>query len=159
VINYEELDAANPWTWVLEHGWCDCQLGSAFLATLCRAAGIPARMLSGYALDEESPYFHYWSEAWVAGRGWMPLDTISWWLSRGGRDPVWADYMLGEVDYRMTTERLPRLFNGAGAVRFPEATMRLARICDGGLEQSYIDADTRKLVYADQITILDSRPA
>jgi hypothetical protein len=158
VINYEELDAARPLAWVLDNGWCDCQLGSAVLTTLCRSDGIPARMLSGYALDEETPYFHYWMEAWIDGRGWTPLDTISWPLSRGGRDPKWADYLFGEVNYRMTTERLPHLFNGAGAIRFPAAVMRLGRICAGGLEQGYYNADTRALIYADHVTVLKSHP-
>ncbi|HXQ46218.1 MAG TPA: transglutaminase-like domain-containing protein, partial [Caulobacteraceae bacterium] len=158
VINYEELDAARPLAWVLDNGWCDCQLGSAVLTTLCRSDGIPARMLSGYALDEETPYFHYWMEAWIDGRGWTPLDTISWPLSRGGRDPKWADYLFGEVNYRMTTERLPHLFNGAGAIRFPAAVMRLGRICAGGLEQGYYNADTRALIYADHVAVLKSHP-
>jgi hypothetical protein len=156
VINYEELDAARPLAWALDNGWCDCQLGSAVLTTLCRADGIPARMLSGYVLDEDTPYFHCWMEAWIDGRGWAPLDTVSWSLSRGGRDPQWADYLFGEVNYRMTTERLPHLFNGAGAIRFPAAVIRLGRIRDGGLEQGYYDADTRGLVYADHVAVLDS---
>jgi hypothetical protein len=159
VINYEELDAAQPLAWALDNGWCDCQLGSAVLTSLCRADGIPARMLSGYALDEETPYFHYWMEAFIDGRGWTPLDTISWHLSRGGRDPLWADYLFGEVNYRMTTERLPHLFNGAGAIRFPAAVLRLGCIRDGGLEQGYYDADTGALVYADHVAVLESRPA
>src|SRR5579871_1257531 len=155
-INYEELDAANPLAWALENGWCDCQLGAALLATLCRAVGIPARLVSGYALDRDTPYFHYWAEAWIDCRGWAPLDTLSWSLSRGGRDPEWTDYLFGEVNYRMLTERLPRLFNGAGAVRFPATVMRLGRIRDGGLEQGYYNADTGSLIYADHVAVLES---
>jgi Transglutaminase-like superfamily len=153
VINYEELDAARPLAWALNNGWCDCYLGAALLTTFCRADGIPSRILSGYALDEDTPYFHYWMEAWIDGRGWTPLDTISWSLSRGGRDPQWADYLFGEVNYRMITERLPHLFNGAGAIRFPPAVIRIGRIRDGGLDQGYYNADTRALIYADHVAV------
>jgi hypothetical protein len=159
VINYEELDTARPWDWLLDNVWCDCQLGAALLATLCRAKGIPARMLSGYVLDRETPYFHYWAEAWVEDRGWVALDTMSWPLSRGGRDRLWEDYFFGQVDHRMKTEQLPRLFSGAGAIRFPAATMRLARLIEGGLRQSFYDNETRALLYADELAILTVAPA
>jgi len=110
-------------------------------------------------LDRETPYFHYWLEAYLDHRGWVPLDTVSWFLSRGGRDAAWRNYLFGEINYRMKTEELPRLFNGAGAVRFPPTVIRIARIRDGGLEQGYYDAETRKLIYADHLALLDVQPA
>jgi hypothetical protein len=53
----------------------------------------------------------------------------------------------------MITERLPHLFNGAGAIRFPPAVIRIGRIRDGGLEQDYYNADTRALIYADHVAV------
>jgi transglutaminase-like putative cysteine protease len=153
VINYEEVDPAHPWAWMLDNGWCDCQLGSAFLVSLCRALGIPARMLSGYVLDETASYHHYWSETWIAGRGWTPIDTASWSYARGGRDAAWKDYFVGELDYRMKTECLPRLFSGAGDVRLPPIAMRLSRLDEEGMALRFLDCDTRRLVYEDRLTL------
>ncbi len=155
VVNYEDINKERPWSWLLDNGWSDCQLGAALIASLCRAKNIPARLLSGYVLHPESPFHHFWLEVWLDGRGWTPLDTVCWGLSRGGLDAPWRDYFFGEVDYRMTTERLPHVFNGAGAVRFPEAVLRLPKLVDGGLRSSYYDADTGALVYADTVAVLE----
>jgi len=158
VINYEEVDLDRPWAWILENGWSDCQLGSAFMATFCRALGMPARLLSGYVLDADVPYHHYWSEVWIDGRGWAPIDTMSWSYARAGRDPLWSSYFLGEVDYRVTVERLPRLFSGSGDVRLPEITMRLSRLDEDGVTVRYIDCDTGRLAYSDRLSYGPAEP-
>ena len=115
VVHYDEIDLARPAPWALENIWCDCQLGSGLLAALCRARGIPARLVAGYLMDADTPDRHYWAEAWIEERGWQPLDlSSSWSYSRGGRDPAWRNYYFGQLDYRMKTEVLPHLFNGPG---------------------------------------------
>lgn len=38
--------------------------------TLCRAGGVPARLVSG----EGRSGFHNWAEVWLQGEGWVPVD-------------------------------------------------------------------------------------
>ncbi len=155
VVNYDEVDPARPNDWTLENGWTDCQLEAALLAALCRARDIPARLISGYVLDDETPYHHYWAEAWIAGHGWLPLDLyMSWHFANGGREPAWRDYYRGRLDYRMKTECLPRLFNGTGALRLPPICHRLSRLRDQGSELAFYDSLTGALVYRDRVAIL-----
>ena len=159
VVNYDEVDTGRPNDWTLENGWTDCQLEAALLAALCRARNIPARLISGYVLDDDTPYHHYWAEAWIAGRGWLPLDLyMSWHFANGGREPEWRDYYRGRLDYRMKTECLPRLFNGTGAIRLPPACHRLSRLRDEGMDLAFYDSQTGALVYCEQVAILDGRP-
>jgi len=155
VIHYDEIDLAQPTGWALENGWCDCQLGSGLLAALCRARGIPARLVGGYVMDADTPYQHYWAEAWIEGRGWLPLDLyMSWYFSKGGRDPAWRDYYFGRLDYRMKTEILPHLFNGPGQLRFPPAWHQLSRLRDEGLEMSFHDSESGALIHRDRVAII-----
>jgi hypothetical protein len=151
-VHYDELDAARPLDWILENGWFDCQLGSALIVALCRARSIPARMVSGFVPYQTAPCFHYWFEVFVDGRGWTALDLICWDLSGGGRDPVWRDYHLGEVDYRMKTECLPRIFGGGAHARFPKVWHSRSRLTDEGTEIAFHDTSTGALIYRDQIS-------
>jgi hypothetical protein len=162
IVNYDEVDPARPNEWTLENGWCDCQLEVALLAALCRAQGIPARMISGHVMDDETPYHHYWAEVWIAERGWLPLDLLmSWHFANGGREPAWRNYFRGRLDYRMKTERLPRLFNGTGSIRLPAAWHRLAKLNDDGMELAFYASDTGDLIYRDRAAIIggDGPPA
>ncbi|MGA7965668.1 MAG: DUF3488 and transglutaminase-like domain-containing protein [Gammaproteobacteria bacterium] len=66
-------------------GFCE-HYASAF-AVLMRAAGIPARIVTGYAGGAINPYdgwlvlrqsnAHAWDEVWLAGRGWVRVDPTS----------------------------------------------------------------------------------
>jgi transglutaminase-like putative cysteine protease len=66
-------------------GFCG-HYASAF-ATLMRAAGVPARVVTGYLGGEWNPiggYFivhqsdaHAWTEVWLAGRGWTRVDPTA----------------------------------------------------------------------------------
>jgi hypothetical protein len=157
VVHYDEIDLARPAPWALENIWCDCQLGSGLLAALCRARGIPARLVAGYLMDADTPDRHYWAEAWIEERGWQPLDlSSSWSYSRGGRDPAWRNYYFGQLDYRMKTEVLPHLFNGPGQLRFPPAWHQLSRLCDQGMEMSFHDSTNGALIHSDRVAIADS---
>jgi len=46
-----------------------CQLVSALFASMCRARGIPARILGGFYLYRTFSTNHYWAEAWIDGQG------------------------------------------------------------------------------------------
>jgi len=66
-------------------GFCG-HYASAF-ATLMRAAGIPARIVTGYHGGTYNPYAgywivrqsnaHAWDEIWIAGRGWVRVDPTA----------------------------------------------------------------------------------
>lgn len=66
-------------------GFCE-HYASAF-AVLMRAAGIPARVVTGYQGGEVNPIGNYmivrqseahaWAEVWIAGRGWVRVDPTA----------------------------------------------------------------------------------
>src|SRR5579872_4416607 len=56
-VDYDEIDLARPQEWTIENRWTDCQMASALLVALSRARAIPARLLRGYVLDEQGPYY------------------------------------------------------------------------------------------------------
>lgn len=153
VVHYDQLDIVPPTDWVLETGWFDCHLGSALLVALCRAKGIPARIVGGYLLYSPSPSPHFWAEVWMEGRGWVPLDTICSDLSARGRDRPWRDYFAGQLDYRMKTQCFPRFFNSTPTIRLPQAWHMLARPDGEGAEIGFFANDSGSLVYRDGISV------
>ena len=64
-----------------------CEYYASALATLARAAGIPARIVTGYQGGELNPvgdYYmvrqadaHAWTEIWLADRGWVRIDPTA----------------------------------------------------------------------------------
>ncbi|MGE8280801.1 MAG: transglutaminaseTgpA domain-containing protein [Stenotrophomonas sp.] len=64
-----------------------CEHFSGAFAVLMRAAGIPARVVTGYAGGVRNPYgdywvvrrmdAHAWAEAWLPGRGWVRVDPTA----------------------------------------------------------------------------------
>ncbi|GBQ28193.1 transglutaminase domain-containing protein [Gluconacetobacter azotocaptans] len=151
-VHYDQLRLDAPLDWVLEARCCDCQLGSAFFVALCRARGIPARLVSGYFLFQRSPTLHYWSEVWLDDQGWASFDFMSWDLSKGGRDPAWRDHFFGRVDARMVTQCLPRLFTGSVGVAIPP-TWRILQTSRGdGVDISLIGADSAP-IYSDYVAV------
>jgi hypothetical protein len=154
-VHYDQVDAQAPGDWVLESGWHDCQLGSALFVSLCRARGIPARIISGHYLYRLVPTRHYWAEAWIDGRGWRPFDLGCWDLSAGGRDAKWRDHFAGRIDYRMATQCFPKAFTGSMSVQLPAAWHMLQARCGKGIEISMVGLDGR-LSYRDRISVLPS---
>ncbi len=68
-----------------------CEHYASALTALMRAAGVPARVVSGYHggtwveplggqgyLDLRRRDAHAWSEVWLAGRGWIRVDPSNW---------------------------------------------------------------------------------
>jgi transglutaminase-like putative cysteine protease len=60
-----------------------CEYFATGMALIARAAGIPARVIMGYRVGEQSPFGYYvvrernahaWVEAWLPGRGWTTRD-------------------------------------------------------------------------------------
>lgn len=77
--------AADEFLFDTRRGFCE-HYSSAF-AVLMRAAGVPARVVTGYQGMEANPfgeYFlvrqsdaHAWNEVWLEGRGWVRVDPTS----------------------------------------------------------------------------------
>jgi len=157
-VHYDRLDRGAPLDTVLESGWCDCQMASALFVALCRASGIPARLVSGYLLTPATPAGHYWAEAWIDG-AWRPFDSSAADLAAGGRDAAWRDYYFGRLDHRMTTQILPRVFNLAPSVRLPPLWHTLQGVDGDGIAQSTFDDATGALVFRDRIAVQRGEPS
>src|SRR5262249_1056561 len=69
-----DFDAADPLGGLLRTRLADCILGSSLLIALCRARGIPARLLSGYLLHPANLGPHSWAEVRIAPGEWTPVD-------------------------------------------------------------------------------------
>ena len=78
-------DAVDDFLFTSREGFCG-HFASAFV-TLLRAAGVPARVVTGYHGGEYNRvggYYvvrqsdaHAWAEAWLPGRGWLRLDPTA----------------------------------------------------------------------------------
>jgi len=78
-------DAADEFLFAQKRGYCE-QFSSAF-AVLMRAAGIPTRVVVGYAGGYPNPFgdywivrrldAHAWNEVWLEGRGWVRVDPTA----------------------------------------------------------------------------------
>lgn len=59
----------------LESGSGDCTEYSDLLTALCRASGIPARVIEGYTCEKgDRSIGHNWAEVYFQDIGWVPLD-------------------------------------------------------------------------------------
>jgi transglutaminase-like putative cysteine protease len=153
MVRYSDVPPDAPGDWVLDHGWYDCQLGAALLVSLCRARGIPARIVSGHLLYRVQPISHYWAEIWFDGVGWRPFDVICWDLSMAGRDPAWRDLFAGQIDYRAVTQCFPQAFTGPMSVRFSPAWHMVQVGARDGVDIAYTDAENGSLIYRDQVSV------
>jgi transglutaminase-like putative cysteine protease len=80
-----ELDSVDDFLFNTRQGFCE-HFASAF-TMLARAAGIPARLVTGYQGGELNPMSgylvvrqsdaHAWSEVWIEGRGWVRVDPTA----------------------------------------------------------------------------------
>lgn len=78
--------------WALTHGRGDCTEQSYLLVALCRAQGIPARMVGGYRCDGPCllvpARYHNWAE-YHDGTSWVRVDLIP--------DPAKPDYITMKI--------------------------------------------------------------
>jgi transglutaminase-like putative cysteine protease len=80
-----DANAVDDFLFNTKRGFCE-HFASAF-TVMARAAGIPARIVTGYQGGEYNPlgdYFivrqsdaHAWSEVWLEGRGWQRIDPTA----------------------------------------------------------------------------------
>ena len=152
-IHYDKLHPRNPLDWTLDNCLYDCRVGSALVVALCRARGIPARLVSGYTINPVLPTMHTWIEVWFDDNGWLPFDLYSMELCGGDRDSAWRHYFFGRIDHRLITERLPRLFGGLGSVRLPVGWQLISATHDDGALLSFEDLTTGELIYSEKISV------
>ncbi|HEU4353828.1 MAG TPA: transglutaminase-like domain-containing protein [Burkholderiales bacterium] len=96
---------------VLRARRAECQGHSYLFAAFARALGVPARVVNGIAYSEEHGGFlyHTWNEAWIAGRGWRPVDAT---FGQAHADATHVKLIEGE-----TAAELAPLVNLVGRVR------------------------------------------
>jgi hypothetical protein len=152
-VHYDQVNAEAPGDWLLDSGWGDCQLVAALFASMCRARGIPARILGGFYLYKACPSNHFWAEAWIDGQGWTPFDFVCWELSGGGRDPVWRDHFFGRIDGRLTNQCLPLDFTGAVGVKIPAAWHIVQSTEPAGVSVALLDI-AGTLLYRDFVSVV-----
>ena len=67
----------------------DCGQYSMLFVALCRASGIPARIVSGFRIAEDrSLHYHIWAESFLPDFGWVPADVSL------------DSFQLGRLDHR-----------------------------------------------------------
>lgn len=153
-LHYDQIDPADPLSAIQRTCRFDCMTGSAFLASLCRALGLPARLVSGYTLNPVLPTAHSWCEVWLPGSGWAAFDLYSLDLAGGDRDSPWRHHFFGRLDHRFVSERYPLEFCGTGSVRLPRAWQLFSCRRDEGAESTYEALDTGALVLREIVDVV-----
>lgn len=79
------VDAVDGFLFTSRRGFCEHYAGA--FVFLMRAAGVPARVVTGYQGGEKNPLgghyvirgrdAHAWAEVWLAGRGWVRVDPTA----------------------------------------------------------------------------------
>lgn len=139
-IHHDEQDPQDRLGGILDRGWADCWHNAALLASLCRARGIPARIIHGLILHPLTPGDHYWLEVFLPECGWVPLDTMGWHLAGGDPASTWLDFYLGRMDYRMKTECLPHAITGMIGVKFPPSWYLIPHLAGETVEEELFTA-------------------
>lgn len=81
-----------------KHG--DCGIQTLLFMTLCRLNGIPAKWQSGWMLHPPDVNLHDWSEIFIDGYGWVPVDQ-SFGLQNSNDCRVQKFYLGGIDAYRL----------------------------------------------------------
>ncbi|MDB5971452.1 MAG: hypothetical protein JWQ90_3902 [Hydrocarboniphaga sp.] len=84
-LGRSDADRIDAFLFNTRSGYCEHYAGA--FTFLMRAAGIPARVVTGYAGGQKNPFgdwyvlrqadAHAWSEVWVADQGWVRVDPTS----------------------------------------------------------------------------------
>ncbi|MHB0996954.1 MAG: transglutaminase TgpA family protein, partial [Elusimicrobiales bacterium] len=81
----------------------NCEYFATAAAVLLRHAGVPSRLVSGFLADNYNEYgrfydvrqsqAHAWTEAYIRGRGWVPLDATP----AGAQSAFWGRRFAGRL--------------------------------------------------------------
>lgn len=97
MVDFSQVFASASETVASRQG--DCSEHAVLLAALCRARGVPARVVWGlvYAPEEKAFFYHMWNDVWI-GDHWLALDATQ------GKGTVGADHLrINVADLRETT--------------------------------------------------------
>jgi transglutaminase-like putative cysteine protease len=110
---WEWVDVTFPWAgareystianipqYVLENGHGDCGQVTLLFMTLARYNGIPTRWQSGFTMCPGSLNMHDWSEFYIEGIGWIPMDESFGLNTFASSDDVKYFYSNGIDAYR-----------------------------------------------------------
>ena len=111
---FEWIDATFPWAgareystlenipqYVLENGHGDCGQVTLLFMTLARYNGIPTRWQSGFQMQPNNLNLHDWSEFYIEGIGWIPMDQSYGINTFSENDDVKYFYTNGIDAYRL----------------------------------------------------------
>jgi len=80
-LSYDRDSRWDPAPEVLRTGLASCSEYHFAFAALCRAAGIPVRWAGGSTFQGDETWrdtvWHRWSEVYLPGHGWFPID-VTW---------------------------------------------------------------------------------
>ena len=119
---------------------CDAKKGnctdfhSLFIA-MARSQGIPARFEIGFPLPEdkhsgEIAGYHCWSDFYVDGKGWIPVD-----ISEAWKHPDKRDYFFGSHDANRVQFSMGRDLRLNAAARQQTAELLCVSLCGSGRER------------------------
>ncbi len=77
-MRYVRQDEERGALWALENGIGDCSEYTYLFVALCRAAGIPAKAMAGFAFHYSTETIedgHMWAEYYLENYGWIPVDA------------------------------------------------------------------------------------
>jgi transglutaminase-like putative cysteine protease len=98
------VQAAPEWYAVLGARTGDALVYAALFTALARKAGLPARLIAGYYVDQSRAlHQHYWSEFYIEDFGWVPVDPFLGEGSAYGSSPEASDpkkFYFGNLDNR-----------------------------------------------------------
>jgi hypothetical protein len=77
-MQYKTQDKERGALWALENGIGDCSEYTYLFVALCRAVGIPAKAMAGFAFHYSTETIedgHMWAEYYLENYGWIPVDA------------------------------------------------------------------------------------
>ncbi|HOW89484.1 MAG TPA: transglutaminase-like domain-containing protein, partial [Elusimicrobiales bacterium] len=96
---YSTIDNIPDYGLSNRHG--DCGIQTLVFITLARYNGIPAKWQSGWMLHPGKVNLHDWSEIYLEGYGWVPMDQSFGVLKAGGNDREKFFYLGGTDPYHL----------------------------------------------------------
>ncbi|MCX7832125.1 MAG: transglutaminaseTgpA domain-containing protein [Actinobacteria bacterium] len=112
----ENRDSVDFFLFEAKRGYCE-HFASAFVV-LCRAIGIPSRLVTGYTEGDFNPFTgyyeikekhgHAWAEVYINGMGWISVDPTPGFEDPGKNRNSWSEMLLGIIE---------RIFEGSQGVR------------------------------------------
>ncbi len=91
---YSTLENISDYCITNGHG--DCGIKTLLFMTLCRYNGIPAKWQSGWMLHPGEINLHDWSEIYLEGYGWVPVDQSFGLVDSDQEDEKY--FFLGNID-------------------------------------------------------------